>query len=346
MGSSWYDFTYRQTFNQDILIDYGSQPRELFAFIEDRWFPSDRTTIRTGLRTRYISDGERLLLEPRLSVSQSVGPGIRIKVGAGIYNQYLQLVTTEGFSAGDFYLPIDETANLGNSWQVVVGTEWEFNASDLLSVEVYNNQLTDLVELDTTVPVDQSSTAAEDVFVTGGTGHARGVEIFARRKMGNLTGWLGYTQGWTQRRFTELNDGVAYRPKYDRRHDINAILSYRTGRWTLSGSFRYATGQAFTPAAARYLLRDPATGDFPDTGQVLPASRNSARLLPYHRLDLSARRDFWLFGLPAELVIEIFNVYNRRNEWFVQYSLGSETVEADMVRMLPLIPSVGVNIEF
>ena len=79
---------------------------------------------------------------------------------------------------------------------------------------------------------------------------------------------------------------------------------------------------------------------------MLPAERNSARLLPYHRLDVSARRPFRLFGLPAEFVAEVFNLYNRRNEWFVQYDTDGPVTEATVVRMLPLIPSVGVNIEF
>ena len=155
--------------------------------------------------------------------------------------------------------------------------------------------------------------------------------------------WL---RGWASRTFAELNRGEPFRPKYDRRHDLNALLAYQAGQWKLAASFRFATGQAFTPAAARYRLEDPAIGDPPDAAQVLSASRNSGRLLPYHRLDVSARRPFGLFGLPAELVIEVFNLYNRRNEWFVQYNTDDEITEATMVRMLPLIPSVGVNFAF
>jgi len=45
-------------------------------------------------------------------------------------------------------------------------------------------------------------------------------------------------------------------------------------------------------------------------------------------------------------VLEVFNIYNRRNEWFVQYDTDGEITEATMVRMLPMIPSVGVNFAF
>jgi len=79
---------------------------------------------------------------------------------------------------------------------------------------------------------------------------------------------------------------------------------------------------------------------------VLAAERNSSRLLPYHRLDLSAARQFGLFGNPAEFYIQIFNVYSRRNDWFVQYDVEDFAVDPQVVRQLPIIPSVGINFEF
>lgn len=346
LGASWYRVTYRQSFNLDDSIDYGTRPRELFGYAEDRWYLGARTTLRGGLRARHISDGDRLLVEPRLAVSHDLDPAWRVKLGLGRYHQYLQLITTEGFTAGDFYLPSDETVDVGRSWQVVAGLEWAPTRHDLVSIEIYETSLDNLLVLDSRSPVDRNQLTAQDIFITGGTGYARGLEVLVRRDLGEVTGWLGYTLGSTRRRFAELNDGAEFPPKYDRRHDVNALLSRRVGAWTLGAAFQYGTGQAFTPAAARYELRDPASGRTDNLSQVLPADRNSARLLPYHRLDLSARRPMRLFGRPAELVVEVFNVYSRRNEWFVQYETEDDVTEATMVRMLPLIPSVGVDLAF
>jgi hypothetical protein len=346
LGMSWFDVGYRQSFNQDDQIDYRARPREVFSFLEDRWYLGPRTTLRSGLRLRYIDDGDRLLLEPRFSVSHDLRPDWRVKLGYGRYNQYLQLITTEGFSASDFYLPSDETVDLGRSWQVVAGVEWQPTRADLISVEIYETALTNLLVLDDRTPLDRNNLTAEDIFVTRGTGYARGLEVLIRRDLGDVTGWIGYTLGTARRQFPELNSGNEFPPKYDRLHDVSVVLSRRTGAWTLGAAFQYGTGQAFTPAAARYMLRDPASGRTDNLNQLLPADRNSARLYPYHRLDVSARRPISLFGRPAELVLEVFNIYNRRNEWFAQYETDGEVTEASMVRMLPLIPSVGVNLEF
>lgn len=343
---SWYDFLYQQTFNLSPGVDYRSKPTELATYLEDRWVPGEKTVVRGGVRVRYITDGDRLFAEPRLSISHRIRPDLRLKLGGGVYNQYLQLVTTEGFSAGDFYLPIDETADPGRSWQAVIGAEWNVSDHDLLSLDVYNNDMQNLVEFDNRTPVDQNEFTAENIFVTGGTGYARGAEVFFRHQKDKFTGWLGYTLGYTERQFEELNAGDPFPPKYDRRHDINVLVGYEAGKWSLSASFRYATGQAFTPASGRYQIQDPPTGETLTDGQILPGARNSGRLASYHRLDVSARRPIRIFGAPAELVLEIFNLYNRRNEWFVQYDTEGEVTEVDVIKMLPLIPSVGVNIAF
>lgn len=341
-----YDLSYLQSFNFDAGLDYGTQPYELSAFLDDTWQFTETTTVRAGVRGRYISDGERQLIEPRLTVAQDITDELRLKTGFGIFYQYLQLISTEGFSAGDFYLPIDESADLGRSIQGVVGLEWTPTPRDLISLEFYETDLQDIVVLDNTQAVDQTSLQAEDIFVTGGTGYARGMEVLIQRDFGDVTGWIGYTLGQTRRQFAEINQGLEFAPKYDRTHDVNVVLSRQWGAWKLGAAFRYGTGQAFTPAAARYAVRDPGTGEIKDLGQVIAGERGSARLLPYHRLDLSARKPITLFGLPGELVFEVFNVYNRRNEWFVQYETDGPVTEATVVQMLPLIPSVGVNLEF
>ena len=343
---SWYDFSYTQGFNLSPSVEYESRPSEFATFLEDEWYPSEATALRGGVRYRYLSDGQRSLVEPRLSVSHSLNPSLRLKLGGGLYNQYLQLVATEGFSAGDFYLPIDESAEMGRSWQLVVGADWDPTERDQISLETYTTDLQNLLEFDDKVSADQNIETADQLFVTDGKGYARGIELFWRHQGDAWTGWLGYTLGWSKRTFDELNGGSPFPPKYDRRHDINALVSKPWGSWKLAASFRYATGQAFTPAAARYQLEDPAIGDPNDASLVLSAARNSGRLLPYHRLDVSARRPISLFGKPMELVLEVFNLYNWRNEWYVQYDTDEDVTEATVVRQLPLIPSVGVNFDF
>ena len=204
--------------------------------------------------------------------------------------------------------------------------------------------MANLVVLDEEQGENDEQETSEDVFKTGGTGYATGVELFAEKRRGRLSGWLGYTLGWTRRTFPDIDGGRTFPPKYDRRHDVSLTATYRLARWTWTANFVYGTGQAFTPAAARYTLRDPAS-DRP-VDRLLAAQRNTARLLPYHRLDVGMRRTFGLFGADVDFYLQIFNAYNRRNEWFVQYDPNDSTEQPLVVKMLPIVPTFGFDFRF
>jgi len=340
-----YRFVFEQAFNQEKQLDLRETPYLLSGYIQDLWQPQAITSIRWGTRCNYFSDGGRFQVEPRVSLSRHLASDLRVKLGGGIYHQYLQLVTTEGFSGADFWVPLDNTVKPGRSWQGVVGIEWEPSRRHQVSLEGYYTDLKHLVALDNTAAAVGEEGRSEDAFYTGGTGYATGLELFLQRRTGPLTGWIGYTLGWTRRRFPELNQGRRFPPKYDRRHDLSAVVNYRFGKWSLGANLVYGTGQAFTPAAARYTMRSPATGLFLEGDFMLPADRNSARLLPYHRLDLNVKRRFRLFGSDAEAYVQIFNVYSHRNEWFVLYDTEDPETEPEVMKMLPIVPTLGINFE-
>ena len=339
-----YDFKFSQSFNRGAPVGFRTTPYELAAYIDDQWAPNAVATVRTGLRTRYVTDGSRFFLEPRLAASYAVDEAVRLKCAAGVYNQYVQLIATEGFSAADLYVPIDASAKPGRSLQALLGVDWRASPVYEFSAETYYTDLDHLVEFDDDVPADQESFTAEELFHTGGTGYATGLELFAQRRRGRVTGWLGYGLGWSRRRFTALNGGATFPPKYDRRHDFKAVLDWKKSAWSYSVAFIAATGQAYTPGSARYRVEDPALGDLSPGSRVLPGERNSARLLPYHRLDVSVSRDFRLFGRQGEWFAQFFNLYGRRNEWFVQFD--AEQPDVEVVKMLPIVPSLGVNFTF
>ena len=341
-----YRFRFTRSFNQDDQLDLRQQPYVISVYAQDQWQARTYTSLRLGLRANYYSERETIDLEPRMSISHRLSDGLRLKAGGGRYHQYLQLITTEGFSGGDFWVPLDGSVDPGQAWHFVIGASWDPAPSYRLSLESYYQRLGNLVVVDNTRAVGGDETRSEDVFITGGKGYATGVEAFVERLSGRLTGWIGYTLGWTRRQFPEVNQGNWYPPKYDRRHDLVISANYRAGRWSFGGNVIFATGQAFTPASARYELRESArTGIRED--YFLPADRNASRLLPYHRMDLSVKQDFRLFDRDFQWYLQVFNAYNHRNEWFVQYDTEDEEVTtAEVVKMLPIVPTIGLNYNF
>ena len=323
-----FEFHFVRSFNERTQLDLRQEPVLLEGYVQDEWQLGRTTRVQLGGRGTYFSTGDRLHFTPRLSLSQALSDKIRVKAAAGVYRQHLQLITTEAFSGGDFWVPLDSTVEPGRSYQAVTGVEWTPSPRYQLSVDAYYTDLANLVTVDTELPDDNEETHSEAVFKSGGTGWARGVEVFLQRRTGALTGWIGYALGWTRRTFPELNDGQPFPPKHDRRHDLSFVASYEVGAWRLGANLAYATGQAFTPVSE------------------LPVQRNSARLQPYHRLDVSASRSFELRGTDSEFYVQIFNVYSRRNEWFVQLDSVDPEVDPRNIKQLPIIPTLGFNFSF
>ena len=323
-----FEFHFARSFNERSQLDLRQEPVLLEGYVQDEWRVGSTTRVQLGGRGTYFSVGHRWHFAPRLSLSQALSDKVRVKAAGGVYRQHLQLITTEAFSGGDFWVPLDNTVEPGRSYQAVTGVEWTPSPRYQFSVEAYYTDLANLVTVDTEVPDDNEATHSEAVFKSGGTGWAKGLEVFLQRRTGALTGWIGYALGWTRRTFPELNDGRPFPPKHDRRHDLSFVASYKVGAWRLGASLAYASGQAFTPPS------EPS------------AQLNSARLLPYHRLDVSASRSFELWRTASEFYVQIFNVYSRRNEWFLQLDSVDPEVDPRKIKQLPIIPTLGFNFNF
>ena len=71
------------------------------------------------------------------------------------------------------------------------------------------------------------------------------------------------------------------------------------------------------------------------------ADLNQGRLPTYHRFDLDAKRKFYFNEhTTLEVDLGITNVYNRANVFYV------DIITNDIVRQLPVLPSLGLTLSF
>ena len=176
-----FEFDYSQSFNQQDQSNLYQRSVLASAYVQDEWQAGPTTRLRLGGRGTYFSVGDRMHFTPRMSLSHALSDKIRVKAAGGMYRQYLQLITTEAFSGGDFWVPLDSSGEPGRSYQGVVGTEWDPSRRYQLSVEAYYTDLANLVVLDNAVAVDSEDTRSDDIFKSGGSGWASGVEVFLQR---------------------------------------------------------------------------------------------------------------------------------------------------------------------
>ncbi len=300
---------------------------------------------QAGLRAYYLQANGSLLWDPRASLRWELSPDLTVKASWGIFHQYLRLASNPDFTFFDTWLPTDASLGPSSSTHYILSFETKpvlFGIDDLdFNFDVYYKTLTNINELNTFA---LRSRKASEIFFSG-NGEAYGGELFLQKKAGRFTGWVGYALGWVTARFDSINFGNLFFPRYDRRHDFKIVAQYELNdEWELGASFIFQSGQPFTGVSSRFQTAFPS--ERVGTGITVSTARNGLRLPPSHQLNLSANYKFKLAGYNARLLIDIFNVYSRQDIWFRFYDTTKPTVEVTDVRLLPILPTVTLEVKF
>ena len=339
--------------NQD---SFSSRIHSRYAstYVQDTWRPTDQWKIVSGLRLNYFSDGDYIRLEPRASIEHYASDRLTLQAAYGRYNQFFTLITNEAFSGFDLWLTTDDGVNPAYGDQFVIGAKTVPIKDYGLDIELYYRTMNDLFELDPFLP-DAAGLAYEDLFRIG-EGYAYGTEIMFEKRVGRLNGYVGYTFGYTWRKWPGFNNPVGdvdgpgrfYPPKYDRRNDVKFVINYNLSRkWKLTGAWVYATGQAYTEATGRYAVFDEPYSGIDQNNLLVVENVNAARLPAYHRMDISFARTGTFFGLgKSELQLQLINAYNRKNVWFTQFEFDDNPVKQTDITLLPLIPAISYTVSF
>lgn len=301
--------------------------------------------------------------EPRFSMRWLLKDKSSLKLGYSYNYQYVHLTSLSAVSLPtDIWYPTTDKAKPENGFQASVGYYRNFfNDMFETSVEVYYKGMNNMIEYkEGALPGDNVNDNTDNLLVYG-KGRAYGIEFFIKKSVGNFTGWIGYTLAKTDRKFPDLNNGEVYAAKYDRRHDLSVVGTYKLNdRWTFSSCFIYATGNTLTLPSSWYVQEQSLLFNY--------GARNSTRMAPYHRLDISATlydksyktkldpvtgaeiqvkkkfRSNWAFS--------VYNVYNRANPFFLYVDNDGKFLNGDFkltvkqVSLFPIIPSVTWNFQF
>jgi hypothetical protein len=347
--------------------------REWAVYLQDDWEINSKLKLNVGLRyslfqqtgkyTNYIRDnnGNKLDstvygagqlvqqyggIEPRATLRYTLDETSSIKAGITRNLQYIHLVTNAGSSLPtDLWVPSTLRVRPQLSWQYAAGYFKNFNNGMFeTSLEVYYKTMENQIEYREGYTPSLKDPEEEFVF---GRGWSYGAEMFINKVKGRLTGWIGYTLGWTWRRFPDLNQGQKFPSRYDRRHDLSVVANYTINeKWKISGVFVYGTGNAISVPERFYFIGGVLSQQF--------SSINAYRMNAYHRMDFAAtytpkpkkERKYstnWVFSL--------YNAYSRANPYFLYFDQegsaanGTLNVGAKQVSLFPVLPSVTWNLK-
>jgi outer membrane receptor protein involved in Fe transport len=347
---------------------------EYAAYVQDDWEINSKLKLNLGLRysrfqqvgryTKYIRDlngnkidsvvygmGQTVQVyggfEPRATLRYELNETSSLKAAITHNLQYIHLVTNAGTTLPtDLWVPSTSIVQPQISWQYAMGFFKNFKEGMFeTSLEAYYKTMDHQIEYREGYTPSLKDPEEEFVF---GKGWSYGTELFVNKIKGRFTGWVGYTLSWTMRQFKDLNDGMKYPSRNDRRHDLSIVANYELNKkWKFGTVFVYGTGAAISVPERFYFVSGNLTQEF--------SRINAYRMAAYHRLDFAATytpTHKVNSKYTSNWVFSVYNIYSRMNPYFIYYdqtgsaATGDLQVSAKQVSLFPIIPSITWNCKF
>ncbi len=344
------------------------QSMEYSAYIEDDMsFGNFKANLGIHASAFDVNDQTYFSIQPRLGLRYLLPNDVALKASYSQMTQFINLLTSESFSLPtDLWVPSTDRVLPQESWQVAAGVARTFLDQYEISIEGYYKQMDNVISFKEGASFLLGLDADWQDKVTQGTGESYGAEFFVQKKKGKFTGWLGYTLSWNFRQFDEINGGRTFPFRYDRRHDISLVTSYKfNDKITATLAWVYGTGNAISlPIYSYPIAYDYFRSEF--DGQVFEyeyfneieslGDKNSFRMTDYHRLDWSIEFHKKKRKWERTWVVSCYNSYWHRNPYYI--ITDNEAVLDDNgnflynqkvfkeISILPIIPSVSYQFKF
>ncbi len=185
--------------------------------------------IRPGIHANsYVTENyNNPSIQPRFFASYRLNNQNQIHISYSHIGQWLHQVTSPypGINR-ELWLPANERLLPALSKMINAGYQYKNNRVINFSADVYYKHMTNLVNFSEKANVLFYNDAIEKNLITG-KGKSYGLEMAAERKFKKWKALLSYTLSRSWRQFDSLNNGKEQPYRYDRRNNLNILVSYR-----------------------------------------------------------------------------------------------------------------------
>jgi len=312
------------------------------AYVQDSVFLArKRLTLIVGGRWDHFRQNSEDSFLPRVSLSVSPLQRTKLTLAAGQYSRFPDFEDLYG-EFGTPALRPERSTHFSLALEQMLADKFR------VRVEAYDRQITDGV-----FSAESEFRAASPggtilypqlgpILANSVRGYSRGLEFTLQRRSANrLSGWVSYALGYS--RFLDRTTNEHFWGDYDQRHTLNLFGSYRLSNTiNVSANARYGSGFPVVGYLGPPVMQGKIY--FP-----IVSARNDTRNNDYFRLDARVNKAFYRRRTKTTLYAEAINLTDHANyiyEGFVpDYARPYGYIEAGRAT-LPILPSVGVSVEF
>lgn len=342
-----------------------SMERNLFRAFEPSVYIDNKINLSSQLAFRpsfrlsgFINNGETFFIpEPRINLSYTLDENHRFNLNYMRVSQSSHMVFAQAeILRREIWLPATSSMKPEISDQYSFSWKGDF-VQKKYSVETdfYVKKMTDLVTLKEGYENMIDIVGVENKIETGGRGTAYGAELMLKKNTGKWTGSLSYAWSYADRQFSGINDGLSYEYEFNRHHNIVLNINRELkNNWNMNVVWLWQSGLPYTPAIGKYYAIDTRTGG--TNLELIYGTKNSARMQPYHRLDIGFSHEITTrSGNRAVWTYSIYNVYNRINPYDYYYDNDNSTnnmtyyskpLQMYKMGLFTIIPSISYKLYF
>ena len=321
-------FLYTNSFNDSLQFEINTKPKEFATYAKLKYSASEKLILEPGLRINlYDVYSDSIFPDLRFGMKYLLNDNRYLNFSVGNYHQFIATFQDDyNPNILDQWIAVDNSVSPAKSSQIVLGYEEYIKDLYKIQVEGYYKDIKNLFTFeDTRATTDEaiSDSVLSDI-VTPSDGYAYGLELFAQKMSGRLSGWLAYTFSVSRKSMNSIfyEKEEEYYNSWDRTHSFSALGNYIfNNKWDMNWKLSLQSGQAYTPIIGYYNQILPEGPD--EVYRTIPGTRNSARYSPYSRLDLGIVYHTKLFGSKMDIYVQVINVLNRKNIFRKSYNVGS-----------------------
>ncbi len=295
----------------------------------------DTTNYDGGIVKTYVNP------EPRISASIILSQSTSVKASYTHNIQNFHLISNSTSTN-----PTDKWLSSTNNIKPEIGDQFSLGyfhnfVGYEFSVEGYFKTVQNVIDYKDNANVTNIDAIESQLLY--GQGRSYGIELFLKKKVGNITGWISYMFSRTEQKINTVNNNAWYPSKQDRTHDISVVAMYDVNsRFNLSATWVYHTGNAVTFPSGKYTLNNHVYYYYTE--------RNGYRMPAYHRFDVGGTVKFGSGKkFTSELAFGCYNMYGQKNAFTIDFR-ESTTVpnKTDAVKtyLFQWVPYVTWNFNF
>ncbi|MBK7979528.1 MAG: TonB-dependent receptor [Ignavibacteriae bacterium] len=306
---------------------------KLSGYIENILSLTNSITLNIGGRVDYFDINKDLTFSPRINTAFKLNDGSVLKAAWGYFYQspiYAQLSSSASS---------DTNTQSQKSIHYILGFEKQLNISPnsymKFKLETYYKDYNNLISSQFGVFERLTYSRENDA-----KGNAKGFDVYAILNSNWFYGWLSY--GYLDAKEDKFDDNIGEYPRYtNQTHTISVVSNFDLGNsWSISLKGYYGSGFPYTPKTA---VKDEATGIWDwHSGKT-----HSANLPAYKRVDFRMSKIFNFTSFKMNVFLDISNTLNFKN--VQRYEFGNPGLTkpvAEEILLWPIIPSIGIRVEF